>query len=355
MEIINPIIDHELWDHLISAHSNATVFHTSAWAKVLNKTYNHRPFYLQLKNKNEKTSLLPIMEVNSPILGRRGVCLPFSDLCRPLYRNDADLIVIKDFVENLAAKRKWKYFELRDDAFSVPDSTTSEEPVAPTFLSHELDLSIGCERLFANFSSSTRRALRKSEKSQLEVRIECTENAMQNFFKLHTLTRRRHGLPPQPYRFFHNIHKELIDKGLGFVVSAFQKKKDQPIAASVFLNYEKRAIYKFGASDEKEWNLRPNNLVMWESIKHLIETGNERLHFGRTIPNQDGLRRFKLSWGVEEKIIKYIQFTCRYRIWKTASLSMNPGKISKIAAYAFGHAPVKFNRTVGAQIYPHLD
>ena len=292
------------------------------------------------------------MEVDSPILGRRGVCLPFSDLCAPLYQDDANLIIIKDFVENLAAKRKWKYFELRNNAFTVSDSSTSGEPVAPTFLGHELDLSIGSERLFANFSSSTRRALRKSEKSQLEVCIEQTENAMQHFFKLHTLTRRRHGLPPQPYRFFQNIYQELINKGLGFIVSAFQKEENRAIAASVFLNYGDKAIYKFGASDENQWNVRPNNFVMWKGIKYLAESGFKSLHFGRTSPDQDGLNRFKLSFGSAENSVYYTSYKFSSADWQTLL-----SKVSKQTCInkTLSMAPLLFNRLVGQLIYPHID
>jgi len=39
-------------------------------------------------------------------------------------------------------------------------------------------------------------------------------------------------------------------------------------------------MYKFGASDSGFQHLRPNNLVMWEGIRHCAERGCERLHFG---------------------------------------------------------------------------
>ena len=45
-------------------------------------------------------------------------------------------------------------------------------------------------------------------------------------------------------------------------------------------------------------NLRPNNLVMWEGIKSLMQRGADTLHLGRTSMENEGLRRFKLSRGI---------------------------------------------------------
>ncbi|HSS17407.1 MAG TPA: hypothetical protein VLQ29_10570, partial [Candidatus Dormibacteraeota bacterium] len=46
MWIINPV-QNPGWDLVVALHRDAGCFHTSAWAKVLHKTYNHQPFYLQ--------------------------------------------------------------------------------------------------------------------------------------------------------------------------------------------------------------------------------------------------------------------------------------------------------------------
>src|SRR5437016_7158082 len=83
MQICDPVRNPG-WDHLIALHRDAGSFHTSAWAKVLHKTYNHHPFYLRFSRGHRLAALVPIMEVRSPFTGRRGVCLPFSDTCEPL-------------------------------------------------------------------------------------------------------------------------------------------------------------------------------------------------------------------------------------------------------------------------------
>ena len=69
-----------------------------------------------------------------------------------------------------------------------------------------------------------------------------------------------------------------------------------------------KAVFKFGASDERFQTFRPTNLVFWDAIQFLAQKGFETLHFGRTSLGNDGLRRFKSSWGTTEETINYFRF-----------------------------------------------
>ena len=106
-------------------------------------------------------------------------------------------------------------------------------------------------------------------------------------------TRRRHGLPAQPLFFFLNIYEHIIKPGLGFTVLA--QRESRTIAAAIFFRFGKNALYKYGASDKRLHEFRANNLAVWHGIQFLARTGAEKLHFGRTDCENDGLRRFKLS------------------------------------------------------------
>lgn len=50
------------------------------------------------------------------------------------------------------------------------------------------------------------------------------------------------------------------------------------------------------------------NVVLWVAIKTLVQRGADTLHLGRTSMENEGLRRFKLSWGSEEEVIRYFRF-----------------------------------------------
>jgi hypothetical protein len=331
------------WDHLIALHRDAGCFHTSAWAKVLHKTYKHHPFYLRFSRGRRLAALIPLMEVRSPFTGRRGVCLPFSDACEPLVFDPDSVDLVMDRVVDFAQERRWRHLEIRGGKTFQPASSS-----AAIFYGHTLDLRRRVEELADRFDSSVRRAIRKAERSNISVFVDRNRQAITDFYRLHVQTRRRHGLPPQPASFFLNIYEYLIKPGLGFTVLA--KRESRPIAAAIFFRFGKNALYKYGASDKRFQEFRANNLVMWQGIQLLARTGVEKLHFGRTDCENDGLRRFKLSWGTKEEAIDY------FRVDPSGRKCLLPAPSdSGFHKKIFSRLPLAFNRLAGSLIYPHLD
>src|ERR1051325_1907634 len=93
---LNPLERPE-WDKSLLSHRAASIFHSSAWARVLNETYGHSPHYFCAEHQGRLSELLPVMEVNSPWTGRRGVALPFTDECPHLSDGSASA---SDFLQN---------------------------------------------------------------------------------------------------------------------------------------------------------------------------------------------------------------------------------------------------------------
>ena len=340
MWIINPL-QNPGWDLVIALHREAGCFHTSAWAKVLHKTYNHQPFYLQFSRGRRLAALIPLMEVHSAFTGRRGVCLPFSDVCEPLIFDPEVTGVVKDRLVRFARERRWKHLEIRGGkSFQATSSS------ATRFYGHTLDLRRP-EEMAGRFDSQVRRAIRKAERSNVNALVARSRQATDDFYRLHVQTRRRHGLPPQPISFFLNIYEHIIKPGLGFIVLA--RRGSRPIAAAVFFRFGKNAVYKYGASDKSFQEFRANNLVMWQGIQLLARTGVEKLHFGRTDSENDGLRRFKLSWDTHEEIIDY------FRVDPSGRQCFTPVREGGLHKRIFGRLPLVFNRLAGSILYPHLD
>jgi CelD/BcsL family acetyltransferase involved in cellulose biosynthesis len=331
------------WDKLAASHPDFTIFHSSAWMRVLSKTYRHKPLVLCWSYKGEPAVALAILEVASPLTGRRGVSLPFTDFCEPLFFSDCDPSIIFQDVRTFAERRSWKHFEIRGRLTSKFPRRSSF-----TFHGHSLDLGSRAETLFDNFAAPVRRAIRKAERSGLTVSLSTSEGAMQAFYRLHERTRRRHGLPPQPFSFFRNIHREIIQPGQGLILLAQHRSKC--VAAAVFFYTEKNAVFKFGAYDERYQDLRPNNLVMWNGIRHFAGNGIEKLHLGRTLLHDEGLRRFKLAWGAVEKPINYFRFDLSSNNWATKT-----DHALGIHNALFRRLPLTVNRVIGTMLYPHLD
>ncbi len=373
VQLLNPLTIPS-WDEFVQAWSDYTFFHGQAWARVLHRTYGHRPCYALLdgavseappksahfapgeggagdQNLRPKSQvLIPLMEVRSLLTGCRGVGLPFTDECSPLgggvfiSPTSSYLLAPASPLLDLARKRGWRFIEVRGGPPPEPGATPSV-----SFFGHRLNLAgRSPEALFQRCELSVRRATRKAQQSGLRVELSQTLDAVHDFYALHIRTRRKHGVPPQPFAFFRNIHEEIMAKGLGFV--AIARLELRAVAASVFFHLGKRAIYKFGASDERQQHLRANNLVMWEAISWFARQGFESLHFGRTSLSNDGLRRFKLGWGTEEETLCYYRFDLRRHCWLTGA-----DRASGWHNHLFRHLPAWPNRVLGALLYPHLD
>lgn len=331
------------WDSEVLAHPRHSIFHRTAWAKVLAESYGHRPFYLKHVSATGGHALIPLMEVSSPVTGRRGVSLPFSDFAGPLWSGDTNPEEVFGGIIRLAVDRRWRHFDIRFTEV-IPSGA---EPFT-SYEGHVLDLTQGENGIEAGLEPSVRRAIRKAGRSGLGISIETGPAAVAAFYGLHCETRRRHGLPPQPYRFFESIQRNLLECGLGEVVLASLKGK--AIAGAVFLRSAGRAVYKFGASGTAHWDLRPNQWVMWHGIRHLVSQGCMGLHFGRTAKGDEGLSRFKQSWGCRTENLDYFRHDTRADRWMAGSKPSPEGH-----PLVFGKLPLAINRLAGRLIYPHLD
>jgi len=342
MELINPLVDPG-WDRQVDSHPLGTVFHGRAWARVLTRTYGHGLLYARLWRGEDLAGLIPLVEVRSRITGCRGACLAFSDACPPLlFAHDALPFAAEKLIQ-LARERKWKYLDIRGGPCPQPDAIPSME-----FFTHHLNLRQGEAGLLESVSSSARRAIRSGERKGLRVEMIQTEVAMRQYYQLHVRTRRRHGLPPQPPHFFLNIFDEFVARGRGAVVQASMGSR--VVASAVFLwNAAKEAVYKFGASDERRSALRGNYAVMWHAIRTLASAGYKTLDFGRTSLSNEGLCRFKRSWGATQGRLEYYRYDVTDGAW-TQVADHAEGWHNR----AFRLLPLVINRVAGRLIYPHL-
>lgn len=339
--LLNPV-EHPHWDDLLLTAERATFFHTSAWARVLSESYGYKPHYFCIIEGGRLTGLIPVMEIDSFLTGKRAVSLPFTDICHPI-ADTAD--IFRDLMGELTRHGRracWKYIEIKGGgAFLGPTAPSSAEHII-----HILDLQPGEDALKKSFRESTRRNIRHAEKAGVEVTISHGRNALKSFYALHCLTRRRHGLPPQPWTFFETIQDHIIAAEKGFVALAAYAGKI--VAGAVYFIFKNRALFKFGASDRTHQNLRANNLVMWEAVRRLCSKGFKTLHFGRTETDNHGLQQFKNGWRAKQGKIAY------YRL-KIAENTFSTERNGTRSSYPVCKVlPIPVLRLAGSLLYRHV-
>ena len=342
VEQLDPLTDPR-WGRFVDATRGASVFAHPAWLSLLARSYRYGISALCVTDSGGEPVLgLPIARVESRLTGRRLVALPFSDVCPPVRGDVAGAEADAALAEALADLRRSTGLdvEVRE---RLPEARGAH--VVPRFLVHRLALEADADAVLARASKSQiRRGIKKAEREGVTTRVGTDEAALDAFYRLHLRTRRRQGVPIQPKRFI-RAFAQLFAQGLGYVLTA--EHEGRTISAAVFLAHGDTIVYKYGASDERHLNLRPNNLLFADAIRRACAAGHTTLDFGRTDTDNTGLAAFKRSWGAEEHELAYTY------------LADHPpregsGLAHRALAVVIRRGPERTGQAIGTALYRHV-
>jgi Acetyltransferase (GNAT) domain len=367
MDWIDPIRDPR-WAHLILRHPKGSVFHTPAWLAALQQTYGYRPIALtSTVGGAELDDGIPFCEVKSWISGSRLVSLPFSDHCQPLLKLPADLADFILCLHEHCGRSTWKYIEIRpmEDpkgdtvvpsvrAESGARNTVTLKGRASSFENyhrynfHKIDLRSDPGMIFSKFHRDCiQRKIRRAERENLECEAGKSESTLEKFYSLLLLTRRRHGLPPQPMAWFRNL-RDCFGENLTIRVAS---RDGRPIASILTLMHKHTLVYKYGCSDSALHSLGAMPMLFWKAIQEAKQIGAEEFDLGRSEIDNPGLSAFKEHLGAACSKLVYFRHSTvgRYSPGLTTA-----GTGLQIVRSVFSRLPSPFGRMAGALLYKHI-
>jgi lipid II:glycine glycyltransferase (peptidoglycan interpeptide bridge formation enzyme) len=343
---VDPIRDTR-WSEFLQKHPRASVFHTPAWLEALRRTYGYEPIgYTSSPPGQEMRNGLVFCRINSWLMGRRLVSLPFSDHCEPLF-NSAD--ELEFFVKSLQAEVKsqnWNYLEVRplNGIFDLIGQASGFRPARRYHL-HSIDLRPDLDQIRRGFDKdSVVRRIRRAERAGLIEKCGKSEDLLKDFYSLLVLTRARHHLPPQPYEWFQN----LIDCFGDALEMRLVYKGETAVAAILTLRFRDIVFYKYGCSDERYKNLAGMSLLLWRAIKEGKSTGAQEFGLGRSDDDDAGLITFKNHWTQNVTSLVY------WRYPGTASLETREGWRVSMVKRVFAVMPKRMLAATGRLIYRHI-
>jgi lipid II:glycine glycyltransferase (peptidoglycan interpeptide bridge formation enzyme) len=136
-----------------------------------------------------------------------------------------------------------------------------------------------------------------------------TENDLGKFYAIYALTRKRLGLPTQPYRFFKILWSTFAPKGQ--IELMLVEKGSSTVAGMLALKYRDRFSAEYAGSDEEYKSFSPNHFIFWEAIQKAHREGFRIFDFGRTPPDNPSLMDFKRRWGTTEQDLPQYYFPPR--------------------------------------------
>ncbi len=289
---INPLISSS-WGEALSNNPNPQFFHHSFWLKTLIDTYRFKPLCFMIQS--DKGYTIPFLVVTTLKGKKKAVALPFSDGCDIQCGN----IRHDELVATLLSIAKQEKLD-RLDFKGTSSFQPSFEP-SHSYYGHKLQLTKDEKKLWKNLASSKQRNIKKAQREIITVTFNNNLQSMREYYRLHCITRKRHGLPPQPVRFFDAIHENIISKGYGEVALGYAEKS--AIAGAIYLFSGSEVLYKFGASDKNLQHMRVNDLLMWDAINRYAQKGFKTFSFGKTEKFHEGLCRFKEGFGAERVVM----------------------------------------------------
>jgi len=333
------------WDEFVSSHPDASPFHLSNWLRTIQQTY---PFelhaYAHCDGSHIITAIFPYFLVKG-LSGRfRSVSLPFSDYGGPLCRDESQE---NQFLELVMSnnQKKQKNIEIRGQLFKQTFFICNNY-----YKRHILLLSPNPQDVRNVIDKRTiQYSIRKAERAGIKIIEENTLEGMHEFYRLHLMTRKKHGVPCPPFSFFKNMFDNMISKDIAFLLLATSESR--PIAAGMFIKFNKGIYYKYNASDpECLSGQTPNHLLTWSAIEKGCLGGYSYFDFGRTSPDNHGLMRYKEMWGAKAIDLPYHYYP---QIAGAASKEEND-RTYQIITKIWRSLPDPFVDKIGPVIYKYL-
>jgi hypothetical protein len=299
---IDPINDPR-WEGLVNEHDHASVFHTVGWLRALKDTYGFRPVaYTTASAGTALTDGLVLCDIDSWLTGRRSVSLPFSDHCRPLVSDHDTLMRLLTFMHVMRRNTDQRFIEIRP----FLESDAKSHRILPflkhrTFLRHAIDLTQNTDVIFSRFNKSERYAVHRAEREGLAYEAGASSTLLKEFYSLLVLTRRRQGLPPQPFNWFANLKQYLKQH----MIIRIARRNEVPVAGMVTLSFRGTTIYKYACSDRAFGYLGGAPFLCWKAIQEEKAHGAREFDLGRSDTRHEGLISFKERLGAQRKELVY--------------------------------------------------
>lgn len=339
---IDPLHDPR-WLELLEGHSRASVFHSRAWLEALQRTYGYQPIaYTTARPGMPLNNGWVFCRINSWLTGERLVSLPFSDHCDPLVDRREDSLEISNVLRAEQRNNHWRYVECRPaSAFAA----AAEFRRSAEFFLHRIDLKPCLSELYARLhKSSVQRKIKRAEREALEYEEGTSAELLQKFYRLHTVTRRRHGIPSQPELWFSNLLNRFGSAAKICVAS----KDKKPVAGIFTLRFKNALVYKYGAADQEFFALGGMQMVLWRAIEYAKRDGLQEFDLGRSDLDARGLIVMKERLGAAGSTLSYFRYPLQ------ASLATHSGGFRAIRKRALQFVPAGVINGCGRLLYRHF-
>lgn len=273
------------------------VTHTSAWTRVIEKSFPHMNGYIISDNQKigSENSFLPVYKIKKPFNKVSWLSIPYASISDPVLNSKRSA---ETFLRKIVSHSEIKNsnIEIRTlNKLGKPEFFTE----CTEYANHQIKLNGENElELFRRFHRTAVQVhIRKAIESGIVLKTGSSITDVKEFYRVYVLMRRDQGLPPQPFTFFQNMWNELYPTGM---VELLLAEMDGKVFSGLW-NLKNNWLYSFeylaraGDGDK----LRCAHFLYWHGIRRALQSGTKIVSFARTSLRNKGLDLFKRRWGTE--------------------------------------------------------
>jgi CelD/BcsL family acetyltransferase involved in cellulose biosynthesis len=350
LQKLNPLTDLR-WRRFVDRHPNSSAFHSVAWMQALSRTCGYEPVvYTTAVPGDELEDGIAFCKVRSRLTGARLVSMPFADHCDPLTSEENLFEKLYPVLGEMLRNGEVRYCELRPRGALLGNLAPELLHSTYTYDMHVLDLTPDVDTLFQNLHKhSTKRKVKRAEREGLVYTEGTSDALLESFYRLLVLTRRRHGVPPQPKAWFRNLI-ECFAESLKIRVASIN---GQPIASLLTLRHKDTLVFKYGCSDTRFNALGGVHLLLWRSILDAKQSGLTQFDLGRSNRENTGLVTFKNRWGAGSAPLTYSRFSLTPASFFNLNSNTEPWK-TRVVRQFVSSLPTPLFRSAGAILFRHF-
>jgi len=289
---------HQQWDDYVYNSPQGTFCHLTGWMNVIQKTFEHIPFYLYAKKGDKICGVLPLFLVKARFFGKMLVSNAFAVYGGAVADSgEIKSALIQEAIE-LGKHLNVDYVEFRLIENGHIMAGVQQSDLYVTFRQELFDKP---DENFNTIPKEARRLVRRAKESGLWAEFS-GRNRLDEFYHVYASNMHGLGTPVFPRRLFENFLQEFPENTDIMCVWLGHK-----VVAAVLSFYHRDTVMPYYAgsmSQYKNNRVAPNHFLYWSLMEESIKRGYKWLDFGRSKVNT-GSYHFKRHFGIQPQPLHY--------------------------------------------------
>ncbi len=327
------------WDAFVDACPEATFFHRAGWRAVLERAFEHEPYFLYAERSGKIEGVLPLGHVKSALFGNALLSTPFCVYGGVAASTDEARAALEHAAEELAGRLAVDYLELRHRAPRHMDWPAQRD----LYVTFRRVLDPDPERNLLAIPRKQRAMVRKGQEAGLRSEI---DNDIERCYATYADSVRRLGTPVFAKKYF-RVLKEVFGSACE-VLTVIRQGRTVASVMSFYFKNEVLPYYGGGTIEARE--VAGNDFMYWEVMRRACARGVRLFDYGRSKVGT-GSYSFKRNWGFTPEPLHY-----EYRLVRARELPrVNPlNPKYRLLIEAWKRLPLPLTKLIGPFISRNL-